>query len=126
MPRKIIGIYLEAHPGGRGMANCSWTEDGKVHGGHLSGDDPPFVHIDEGTVPKEIRDEIWKEAEALDDAVLALDMMPDPKWNGYNQLMITFETGDPMRYCWPFGEKDQDPRFKPLLDLLFKHRIGGW
>jgi len=126
MTRKIVQIDIGVHPGGRGMANCGWTKDGKVTGGHLSGDDPPFVHIDESTIPKEILDDIWKEAEALGEAVFSLNVAQDPKWTGYNELMISFETGDPMRVCWPFGEENRDQRLKRLLDLLFKNKIGGW
>jgi hypothetical protein len=126
MRHRIERMDLEVHPGGRGMANCSWTREGKVTGGHLSGDDPPFVHIDEKVLPKDIVDELWREAEALDEAVLGLDVINEAGWKGHNELTITFDDGKQMRYCWPFGKADPDPRLKRLLDLLYEHHIGGW
>jgi hypothetical protein len=152
MVRKIVSIYIGVHPAGRGMANCSWNVNGEVNGGHLSGDNPPFVHIDKEQFPKETIDLIWNEAMALDETVLSLDMSPDPKWKGHTELSITFDTGKGMRVCWPFGDvrappaggalhpqgaagereggrlEDEgiDPRVRKLVELLMKHRIGCW
>ena len=126
MSRKIISIHIAVHPAGRGMANCSWKEDGAVEGGHLSGDNPPFVHIDKRQFPKETIELIWKEAMALDEAVLSLDIGPDPNWKGHTELSITFDTGKAMRICWPFGDEGMDPRVQKLVELVMKHRIGCW
>jgi len=127
--KKIISqIIISVHPaGGRGGAHCSWSRDGKVNGGHLSGDDPPFVHIDEKEFPEGTIDEIWKEAEALDEKVLELDIGPDPGWKGYTELEIFLKDKEkPMRLCWPSGDEGVDPRVRKLVELLMKHRIGCW
>jgi hypothetical protein len=105
-----------------GSAHCTFEADGKLHGGHLSGDDPPFVHQQDGQLTEEARAAIWKAAEeALRAGIPASAVAGDSV-----SVRIDASDGSSVTWAWPFGTEPADPRLAELSRLLHQHHVGGW
>ncbi len=100
----------------------SYREDGTTQGGHLSGDSPPFVHQDEGTLEPALRSAMWTAAQA------ALEVPPTTLAPGPDTVELTVTRSDntSVTWRWPFGTEPAEPRVRALWMLANEHRIGGW
>jgi hypothetical protein len=106
------------------MAFCSFEASGAVRGGHLSGDSPPFVHQDEGTVSPDVIAALFAAASAvLAEPRPAAGVADGP---GTTSLDITSRDGTVFHHTWAFGGHSPDARVVALEALITEHRIGGW
>jgi Flp pilus assembly protein CpaB len=105
-----------------GSAHCTFEADGQLRGGHLSGDDPPFVHQQDGQLTEEARAAIWKAAEeALRAGIPATSVAGDSV-----SVRIEASDGSSVTWAWAFGSEPADPRVAELSRLLHQHHVGGW
>jgi hypothetical protein len=126
LARAITSIQVQVVPPGGGQAFAEFFPDGKVRGGHLSGDSPPRVYQDEQRRgPATVR-AIWTAARALGDTLLAAHVLPDSTFAGSVMLQVVFDRGPQMNLAWPFRSEHPDPRVRVLMALLMEHRTGGW
>jgi hypothetical protein len=125
-PMVLQSISYEVRPTGGGMAFCSYERDGHTTGGHLSGDQPPFVHQDAQVLPAAVITRLFELAAALGPELLSARQVPDASWGGAAQLSITFVGGASASLSWKANEQPGDARVKALLDFISVHHVGGW
>lgn len=124
----IKQVMYQVVPLGGGMANVDYSDDGKITGGHLSGDNPPFVHIDNGQLPGDKLKELWAAAGKV---LLALGEKKkidhaNGAYRGVSRLTISGDGVVLLEITWKAGEKCPERDAAGLLELVMKHRIGGW
>jgi hypothetical protein len=124
--RTITSLQIVVVPPGGGQANSQFTPDGRVRGGHLSGDVPPMVYQDEKHLDSATVKAIWGAAHALGDTLLAANEIPDSTFQGYVVLQVAYDRGPQANIAWPFRGEHADARVRALAALLMEHRTGGW
>jgi hypothetical protein len=122
----IQSISYEVRPTGGGLAFCSYERDGHTSGGHLSGDQPPFVHQDTKVLPASVIKQLWELAEALGPELLSAKQAPDPAWGGHSRVTITFVDGGSATLAWKPMARPDDARVHALYDFIAEHHVGGW
>jgi hypothetical protein len=122
----ITQVEILVQPANGGSASCEFHADGAVTGGHLSGDNPPFVHQDTGRIADPDRARMWAAAEAV---VRELGNGPPsatPEGRGTITLVVTKSDASMVRRVWPFGTEPTEPSVKALHEIVMAHHIGGW
>lgn len=94
-----------------------------MRGGHLSGDPVPFVHQDEGRLPKVVVDSLWALVSLIDS--VAATASP-PTGRGYVALQLSLATNLAWVTSWPNSGQPSDPQVRAVATWLLAHRIGGW
>jgi hypothetical protein len=122
---KISRILITSRPGGGGLARREFSPDGWVDGGHVSGD-PERIYEEREQIPRKEIKAIWAAAAALGPEIHAMDVPPQPEWDGYMELLIFFDDQSTMRLSWPFREEYPDLRVQALVELLLAVDVGGW
>lgn len=120
----VTSVAISVRPMEGGAAFCDFGVDGAVRGGHLSGDDPPFVHQEDGVVTTEVLAAIHAAAEAVLVAPRPVSSVPDGP--GTSSFDITLDDGTVFHHVWTFGAHSDDPRAVALETLLVEHHIGAW
>jgi hypothetical protein len=118
----IASVSVTVRRSDPGHAFMSYRADGTTQGGHLSGDDPPFVHQDDGTLDPAARAAMWAAAEAAL-AVPPSTMPPGPETV---ELTVARSDNSTVAWRWPFGTEPTEPAVRALYALAHQHRIGGW
>lgn len=125
-PATITQVEILVQPANGGSASCEFHADGSVTGGHLSGDNPPFVHQDTGRLADADRARMWEAAEAVVREFGNGPPSSTPEGRGTITLVVTRSDATSVRRVWPFGTEPAEPLVKALHTLVMAHHIGGW
>lgn len=120
----VASVSISVRPPDGGSAFCDFAVDGAVRGGHLSGDDPPFVHQDDGVVSPEVVAALRAAADSVLVEPRPVSSVADGA--GTSSIDITLDDGTVFHHVWTFGAHSDDPRAVALETLLMEHHIGGW
>jgi len=123
--KRISRILIQIRPEGGGLARREFAADGRIDGGHSSGD-PERIYEEREQISREKVEAIWAAAYALGEEILAMDVPAQPEWDGYVELLIIFDDQSAMRLSWPHGEQYPYPNVQALVTLLLEHDVGGW
>ena len=121
-PIRTVGIHVVTPSG--------WSADtvihsgGKVTGGHMSGGERPFHHMDKGTLGGPALTNVIAQAAAVFNGPVS----SQPTIATNELVYITIQTFDrEMRvYQRPIKGAFQNPDLFRLDELLHRHRIGAW
>lgn len=119
-----VGIIVQ--PANGGSASCDFHADGSVTGGHLSGDNPPFVHQATGRLAEADRVRIWEAAEVVWRELGSGPPSATREGPGTIALVVHRSDATMLRRVWPFGTVPTEPSVAALHDLVMAHHIGGW
>lgn len=117
-----VGLTVRPPEGGQGFIN--YKESGEAVGGHLSGDSPPFVHQDEGTVTPEVFAAIRAAAEVVLVEPRPVSSVPDGDGTSYIDIGLSDNTS--FHHVWTFKGQSADARVVALEKLLMENRVGAW
>ena len=124
--QKITKIRIKVWPPD-GMAECQWTPDGTVEGGHASGGPAVRMYTDTKKISPQKVKQIWQAAESLPRTAFAPDaVLRREKSKGIGHVLLFFEGGSAARLSWPFRGQHADPKVRALSKLLHENRTGGW
>ena len=133
-PAGFTEVKIESLPKGWGFAHRTLTSDGKIRGGHLSGD-PEAVRVFESEEQckakdmEEIRSLVSRirasqEAEERDQP----DRSPqiDRDKHGYTRISITYKDGKAFSFVAKRDEKHEDADVQAVRDILSRYDAGAW
>ena len=124
-PPVITQVELTLKPAD-GRAWVSFDTNGVAKGGHFSGDNPPFVHMDSALIVADSVRAIFAAARAIGDSLLSRrGPMVDSSRVGTATLAVTFSDSTQVQFVWTY--LSQGPAaVQPLLDHIRANRVGGW
>lgn len=125
-PVTIAQVQILVQPTNGGSASCEFRADGSVTGGHLSGDNPPFVHQATGRLADADRARLWEAAEVVVREFGSAPPSATPEGRGSIALVVLRSDTTMVRRVWPFGSEPAEPSVKALHELVMAHHIGGW
>jgi hypothetical protein len=118
----MIAVYGKTGPG----AFSYFYKNGTVKGGHLSGDNPPFVHEETKKIQAKKMKELFTLAEKISEKYQGKIMAPEPGREGY--WVLTFFKDNTVQYelMWPFPSEYPDTEVADFVSVLKENNAGHW
>jgi len=123
-PPEVAAVQIISMPPNGGYAQCRFSKDGKIDGGHSSGG---RVHTQTGNLTAAQLKAMWSAVASLDHKAFTHGSTIDSSSRGKMTLVLHCSGGLPAaKLSWKFAEQPEESTIKALVDLMMKHRIGGW
>lgn len=127
LPGPIRRVSILVEPADGGMAHRDVEADGRVNGGHLSGDrGAPMVSQESGRVSAECVEAVWQAAARVVAAAAGTDQGAPSSEGGTTTLRIILHGDDAVEVRWPFRQEPTQADARALVALLQEMGIGYW